>query len=486
MLTREQFEITYGTVSDACFALITEMDARLSAQQEQIAALTALVKQLQDRLGKDSHNSSKPPSTDGFKKKPVSLRRKAGGKPGGQHGHPGRTLEFCDSPADTVPHVPTHCCNCGTDLSEVPSSGFERRQMHDVPPPPKVECVEHRSYSKCCPNCGTTTKGVLPAGVEHSVQYGPRLTAIILYMMCYQLLPSKRTVEFARDHFGVSLSEGTLLNIMQRAYKTLASIEADTLEALSKGEVIHFDETGVRIAGLLYWLHVICTNGLTYYSCQKRRGRAAMDEIGVLSKLKGRAMHDGGKAYFFYVCFHALCNAHHLRELTSVHEQHGQQWAADMIAVLLDAKAAVAAAVEQGKEQVDPALLSPLENRYQLAIEAGHKANPPPEATGKRGRPKRSVGGNLVRRLDDYRKETLAFLYDFNTPFDNNLAERDVRMMKVKQKVSGCFRSTAGADAFCRIRGYISTMRKQGHDVLDVLMSVCEGNPIKPVTIATA
>ena len=295
-----------------------------------------------------------------------------------------------------------------------------------------------------------------------------------------QFLPYKRTAEFARDQFGAAISEGTLLNIILRAYATLEPIEKEIVAALPRKKLINCDETGMRVGSLLRWLHSVSTAYLTYYSCQNRRGEEAMKNIGILSKLLGRAVHDGWKAYFRFSCSHGLCNAHHLRELIEVFEQHNQQWAKDMIDVLLNAKDAVTEAKARNDVQVHPALLRKLERRYTDAIKAGYGANPPPEPTGKRGRPKQTIGGNLVGRLDTYRNETLAFLYDFGVPFDNNLAERDIRMMKLKQKISGCFRSTEGVDAFCRVRGYISTMRKQGHNVLEILTSVCSGKPIMP------
>ena len=484
MLTRQEFEATYGPVSDALFALYAELLAANMAQREQIIALTALVKELQDRLNKDSHNSSKPPSSDGYKKKPVSLRCKAGRKPGGQPGHPGRTLEFSDSPDETVAHVPTHCGSCGFDLADVASTICERRQSFDVPPQ-ALECTEHQSHAKCCPNCCEVTKGVFPPDVEHSVQYGPRFAAMLLYLMVYQLVPLKRTAEFARDQFGAQVSEGTLLNIMRRAHAALKDVDARVLVALPDKTVIHCDETGARIGGKLRWLHVISTRFLTYYSLQKQRGKAAMDAIGILARCKGTAIHDGLQAYLQFSCAHALCNAHHLRELTAVFEQHAQQWAADMIKVLLDAKEAVEKAKSNRRDSVHPLLRCKLESRYAAAIKAGHKANPPPEPTGKRGRPKQTVGGNLVRRLDEHHKQTMAFLHDFDIPFDNNLAERDIRMMKTKQKVSGCFRSEGGAEWFYRIRGYVSTMRKQAYGVSDALQSVCAKTPISP-NVSTA
>ncbi|SRR6266567_159616 len=480
MLTREEFETTFGPVSDAAFAWIVELQVSSAALQEQVATLTALVKELQDRLNKDSHNSSKPPSSDGFKKKPVTLRVQSGRKSGGQKGHPGRTLEFTDAPKDVVVHAPSLCANCGAGLEQTPSTIQERRQVFDIPPI-QLECIEHQAHSKCCPICGETTSGSFPAGVENTVQYGPRFNATMLYWTNYQLIPTGRAREMAADLFGASLSEGTFYNVVERASATLAPLEVEIQEALTKNDVTHHDETGARVNGSLHWVHVVCSVMLTVYSRSKHRGKVAMDALGVLGKLIGTAMHDGWKPYFRYGCKHALCNAHHLRELKAIFEQYGQTWASDMIRVLLDAKAAVEEAIQLGCDRVHPLLLYELEKRYRDAVDAGHKANPPPEPTGKRGRTKRTPGGNLVRRLDDYQNETLAFLHDFKVPFDNNQAERDIRMMKVKLKVSGCFRSEDGADAFCRIRGYISTMRKQGHNVLAILQSVCEGNPTRPL-----
>ena len=484
MLTREQFEIKYGPVSDAVYALIVESQLRCVALEEQLVVLGAVVEELRNRLDKDSHNSNKPPSSDGFKKKPVTLRTKSGRKSGGQRGHHGCTLEFVSNPKDTVAHVPSSCAGCGADLNEAPASVKERRQVFDIPPI-ELECIEHQTHSKCCPNCGEETTGSFPTGVDNSVQYGPRFNATMLYWTNYQLVPTGRVREMAADLFGASISEGTLYNIINRASTTLTPLEVEIKEALTKNAVTHHDETGARVNGSLHWIHVVCSLMLTVYSRNKRRGKVAMDALGVLGKCVGTAMHDGWKPYFRYGCRHALCNAHHLRELKAIFEQYAQTWASDMIGILLDAKAAVEEALQEGHDRVHPLLLFELEKRYRDAVDAGHKANPPPEPTGKRGRTKRSPGGNLVQRLDDYQKETLAFLYDFQVPFDNNQAERDVRMMKVKLKVSGCFRSEEGADAFCRIRGYISTMRKQGHNVHAILRSVTEGKPIRPILNTT-
>lgn len=479
MLTHELFEATYGPVSEAVYSQIVELHTTNVSLHEQVVALSTLVKELQDRLNKDSHNSNKPPSSDGIKKKPVTLRRKVGRKSGGQQGHPGRTLEISDSPDYTVVHLPQTCSGCGSELEQAPSAFKEKRQVFDIPPI-ALECTEHQVHAKCCPKCGVTTTAIFPASVENTVQYGPGFNATMLYWTQYQMLPTGRTREMAADLFGASISEGTLYNIISRASATLSPVESDIKDALAKQKVIHNDETGARVSGSLHWFHVACTTMLTVYFRHKNRGKVAMDAMGILSEFAGTAMHDGWKPYFQYSCRHGLCNVHHLRELLALFEQSGQQWAQDMIGVLYDMKLAVDRASEQGRDRVHPLQLCRLEKRYENAIAAGYKANPPPEPTRKRGRPKLTVGGNLVRRLDTYRPETLAFLYDFAVPFDNNLAERDIRMIKVRLKVSGCFRSEDGADNFARVRGYISTMRKQGHNVLDILLSVCRGDPARP------
>ena len=472
MLTREEFEKTYGTVTDPLFALFCGLISKVDELEVQVL-------QFKSRLGKNSDNSHKPPSTDGYKKKPVNLRTKSGKKSGGQKGHPGKTLEFSDKPDIIETHDPTSCGNCGNDLSDTPAIILEKKQSFDVPPT-KLQCTEHRLGAKCCAKCGKSTQGVFPEEIKHSVQYGPNLTATILYLINYQLLTTKRTQELLKDVFETDLSEGTLYRMTKRASETLAPVEEKIKEALQMSKVIHCDETGARINGSLHWIHVVCTLMLTFYYSSKRRGAIAMDEIGILKNFLGTAVHDGWKSYFQYLCKHGLCNVHHLRELKGVFEQTGQIWLSEMTSVLIDAKEAVDEAKAKGLTAVDPAVLLDLETRYRVAVEAGNAANPLPEPTGKKGKRKRTAGGNLVRRLEENQKETLAFLYDFDVPFGNNLAERDIRMVKVKLNISGSFRTTEGAKIFCTMRGYISTMRKQGHNVLTALRSVAAGKPIEP------
>jgi transposase len=472
MITREEFQVLYDQGPDAVYALIVNMQATLEA-------LTARVKQLEDRLGKDSHNSSKPPSSDGLAKKPKSLRSKSGRRSGGQQGHPGRTLEFAEQPDRIVPHAPTQCQQCGHSLAEAPITDIHRRQVLDLPPL-KLEVTEHQVQTRCCPHCGHENQAQFPEQVPHRVQYGPSVKALWTYLMHYQLLPFERVCELMGDLFDASLSEGTLHNITQEAFVALSEVESGVYDALSKAPIAHFDETGMRIAGKLHWLHVTSTPTLTYYAVHAKRGPAAMDAIGILPQFQGRAIHDGLPAYSTYGCQHGLCNAHHLRELTAMEEQHQQLWAKPMRELLCEIKAAVESAKDVGHRHLHPLLECQFEARYAAILKAGYAANPPPEPTGKKGRPKQGPVRSLLLRLDQERQEVLAFMYDFDVPFDNNLAERDLRMMKVKQKVSGCFRSEAGARAFCCIRGYISTLRKQGEQVLFALQQVFKGTPIRP------
>jgi transposase len=298
--------------------------------------------------------------------------------------------------------------------------------------------------------------------------------------MHFQLLPYERVVTLLDDLFGTLLSEGTLCGATKQAFTALAPVEEAILAALKGAKNAHFDETGQHIGGLLHWLHVTGTARLTYYKSHKKRGKAALDAIGILPVFTGRAIHDGWSAYRHYGCAHALCNSHHLRELTAVFEQQQQAWAGEMKTLLVAIKHAVDTARYQGQSRLPPLRECAFEGRYRALLRAGYKANPPPLSNGKPGREKQGSARNLLLRLDEYQSCVLAFLYDFSVPFDNNLAERDIRMMKVKQKVSGGFRSQEGADAFNRIRGYISTLRKQGQQVLSALNGVFSGQPIMP------
>lgn len=473
MLTREEFQALYDQGPDAVFTVVNTL-------QDAVGVLALRVKQLEDRLGKDSHNSSKPPSSDGFNKpNPKSQRGKSGRASGGQKGHPGRTLEFAEKPDHTVVYRPDFCQDCGASLAEVLPSETQRRQVFDLPPL-ALEVTEHQAQTCSCPACGTLNRAVFPEEVAQPVQYGPGVKALTTYLMHFQLLPYERVVTLMDDLFDAPLSEGTLFGATKQASTTLEAVEKAIVTALKTAKNAHFDETGQRIGGKLNWLHVTSTSRLTYYKSHSKRGKTALEAIGILSAFTGRAVHDGWSAYRNYACGHALCNAHHLRELTAVFEQEQQEWANPMKTLLVEMKRAVDTAKEEGQRRLHPLRICAFEGRYRALLKAGYKANPPPVSNGKPGRDKQGSARNLLLRLDEHQSSVLAFLSDFSVPFDNNQAERDLRMMKVKQKVSGGFRSQKGADAFNRIRGYISTLRKQGHKVLSALQGVFSGKPLMP------
>ena len=472
-MTRDEFQAIYDQGPEATFAWVQNL-------RQALDRLTTRVQELEERLKKDSHNSSKPPSSDGLAKKPKSLRKQSGKQTGGQLGHPGATLCLVDEADQIVLHSPSVCSGCGATLEATPASGFQRRQVHDLPSLSLVVC-EHRALEKTCPRCQARTRATFPATLSQPVQYGPGVQALSVYLQQYQLLPFERTRQLLSDLFGGSLSEGTLAGFLKTCYERLAPIEAAIKAAITEAEVGHFDETGVRIEKRLHWLHSAGTQMLSFFAHHQRRGKQALDAIGILPAFTGTAMHDAFSSYFGYEdCAHALCNAHLLRELRFVAEQGGQPWAGKMIELLLTMKQRVDATRVEGERHLSTAGLNDLEARYQALVSEGLAANPAAPAWGKRGRTKQSAAHNLLQRLDLHRGSVLAFLYHFCVPFDNNLAERDLRMVKVRQKVSGCFRSSEGASWFCRIRGYISTLRKQGKDVLGALQSVFAGSPYMP------
>ena len=494
--TRADILAAYTSGPEAVVALFEHQQQVLLALAERVEALEARLAS----LSKDSHNSGKPPSSDGLSKPPAQKTRKTkslrpssqqtGRNPGGQAGHSGSTLPFSPSPEHLVEHRPCACSGCGGSLEAVPTTtdGYQRRQVFDLPPRPlRLLITEHRALRTVCPHCGSINEGAFPAHVSEPVQYGPGVAALCTYLQQYQLLPFERTAQLLEDLFGSAPSAGTLSGFLSTCHRRLAPVEEAIRQALVAGKLAHFDETGMRVAGATDWLHVASTERLTYYAHHRKRGRQAMDAIGILPPYEGVAVHDCLASYLGYSsCSHALCNAHLLRELIFIHEQTGQSWAKRLMRLLLLAKraAAWAATAEAAGSlwSVAPTVCTRLQHCFQALVARGLSLNPlAPRRTGKkRGPAKQSAARKLLERLDKHREAYLAFLFDSAVPFDNNLAERDLRMMKVRQKVSGCFRSAEGASMFCRIRGYISTLRKQGCHLLSALQSVFEGQPLMP------
>ncbi len=466
---------------------IAALKAENAQQREQIAALLARVHDLEARLAKDSHNSSKPPSSDGLKRqlpRTRSLRRKSGKKPGGQLGHSGETLHLVAEPDTLVEHCPAVCSTCQLALADGAAAAVvarERRQVQDLPPI-RLRVTEHQALSVRCPACQQVTAGVFPAEAPSRAQYGPRLRALAVYLVAQQFVPYARARDLLADFCGVRLSAGTLVEWVQQSAETLESVEAELKQALRRAPVLHSDETGVRRGGRLAWAHVASTTRLTHYAIHAKRGNEATNEIGILPSYTGVSVHDGWKPYQAYTaCRHALCNVHHLRELTFVEEQYQQPWAKDLKDLLLEMQAATEQARAQGRSRLPATQRDALVARYEHLLALGLAANPPPQRRPRqRGRMKQSPACNLLERLWLGQAQVLAFLDDLTIPFDNNQAERDLRLLKTQQKVSGCFRSDPGAAAFARLRSYLSTLRKQGVGLLGALQTLFTSGPLYP------
>jgi transposase len=473
---------------EALISIILVLQQQVKELQETVAAQAAEIQKLRDQLAKNSRNSGKPPSSDGLKKpRPRNLRKKTNRRSGGQKGHKGHTLKMAEKPDHIEIHPVSQCPHCTADLRAVEPRGLERRQVFDVPPV-RIEVTEHQAEIKVCSQCGTEVKGDFPAAVTQPVQYGPRIKAQASYLNTYQLIPWARTCELLGDFYGHAPAEALVQEANAAVVDGIASSLEATKQQLIGADVVHFDESGLRVEARLNWLHVASTDYLTYYTVHPKRGQDGMQAMGILPAFAGRAVHDGWQSYFtFGHCQHALCNAHHLRELMFVVEQYEQSWAQEMIHLLLDIKVEVDEAPAE-QLSLPPERLLHFAQRYDELIAQGLATNPPPTdpPPKKRGRKKQTPPKNLLDRLQKYKPQVLAFMYDFRVPFDNNLAERDVRMVKIKQKVSGAFRTRTGAETFCAIRSYISTTRKHGLNVIDAIHDALTANPFIPSAVGQA
>lgn len=461
-------------------AELAALQAEVARLRQENAQLHARIQALEARLGKDSHNSSKPPSSDPPHRKPRSLRQPSGRKPGGQQGRRGVTLRQVEQPDEVRIHAPVGQCSCGRPLDEASATLLgERRQTVEIEVRRRI--LEHRVAQHTCA-CGQQHRGAFPEWVRGSIQYGPSVQALAVYLTQYQLLPYARTAELFEDLAGIAISPGTVQAATQTAAEQVSPPVQAIHQALLEAPVAHADESGMRVQGKLHWLHVLSTNLLTAYWIHPKRGREALEAIGLLRRFLGVLVHDHWSAYAVYACLHAMCNAHHLRELIGIGEATGQAWTERLIELLVAGKAEAEAARSAGLLALPPARLEHYRRQYLHLLEEGEALNPPADrASGKRGRVKQTPAYNLLRRLREHREETLRYLSDLRVPFDNNQAERDVRMPKCKQKVSGCFRSPDGAEAFATIRSYLSTLRKQSADLLQALTLAFQGKAPVPL-----
>jgi transposase len=465
----------------------------IGSQQERVQVLEGLIDALQERIktlenqqAKDSHNSSLPPSSARFVRAPKSLRRKSGKKPGGQKGHRGHHLRQVEMPDQVLIHPVLACEYCHHDLHTQPAEVPERRQVIDLPAK-RLWITEHRVEEKQCPRCFHLTRASFPAAVSAPAQYGTGIQTVATYLVEGQCVPYARASQLLQELLGVQLSAGSIATFVKTCHQQLAEVETDLKAALVKANVIHQDETGVRVSKVGWWVHVCSTDRLTHYAAHPSRGRAALDAIGIAPKFRGTSVHDALQSYNGYSFTQAWCNVHHLRELTFVEEELKQSWARAMKDLLLEMKAEVERSKALGQDELDILVLAGFLRRYDQILAEGYLANPPPappkkSEQGKRtpGRPKQSPARNLLDRLSGGKWAVLRFLHDFAVPFDNNQAERDLRMIKVQQKVSGCFRAEQGVDMFCRIRSYLSTLRKQGIELFSALEHTLSGYPVLP------
>ena len=473
MLTPEEFTLIYQQGELATYAFFLDIIQKVNALEERTQLLEV-------RNNKNSSNSSKPPSSDGYKKPTPNLRLKSGKKSGGQPGHKGHTLEMREKCDNTEVHSPQECSKCGHNLKETEPIKTDQAQVHDLPPL-KFIVTAHLRHHKICPNCKHETVGKFPEGVRAGTQYGFNLKAMAVYLQYGQFIPSDRTAQFFREVFHVPISEGSLLNFLKEASKTLIPVEEDIKKKLIAQPVLHFDETGMRIGKKLNWFHVVSSRDLTFYAPHKKRGKEAIEAIDILPGYLGVAIHDCWASYLKYASKHGLCNVHFVRELKGLFETTPHLWIKRLLRFLFGLKRHKDVAKAAGRAGFSPHELAKYEAVYARILAEGQSQHPASAPSGKRGKTRQSSGHNLLKRLDIYRVSVLRFITDFEVPFENNQAERDVRMVKLRQKTSGCFRSEIGSEMFCRIRGYISTVRKQGHSLFSSIVSIFDPSQSMPI-----
>ena len=443
----------------------TQVESITLKHEAETSTLKTRIHDLESRFIKDSHNSHKPSSTDGFKKpiRTQSLREKSGLKPGGQPGHKGHFKSYANKSDEMILHQSKVCSACKKPLRRSVIVKKETRQLWDIANG-KLHIVSHQALTKKCKRCGHKNGAPFPEGIKAFVSYGPKIRSLVVYFIVKQLIPFKRTTEIFQDLYSIHLSQGTLFLILAQVSKASKSAENKIKNTLINSAVAHFDESGIKVNGKIKWLHAATDGKTTLYSVHDKRGVIAMNDIGILPEFKGISVHDGMKGYFKYGCRHALCNVHHLRELTFVSEFEKELWARDMKAFLKNANLKVRELRRRDTYLTDQEM-SALKVEYVSILESAYKFHgvaslpnliqsdtDPPFKNKKKE--KQKTGKNLLDRLNRYQVEVLAFL-DGVVPFSNNAAEQSIRVAKVKERVSGSFRSLGGALIFYRLRSVL-------------------------------
>jgi transposase len=438
--------------------------------EEKYVRLEKRFKALEARLEKNSSNSSKPPSSDGNNsgkknpKKTTSSRKKSGKKPGGQAGHKGSHLEMSASPDKVVILEVDSCAHCKNALSGVKPQ-IEIRQEFEIPEP-KINVIEYQSEHKYCKACGYITSACFPERITHKTQYGPRAKSLMVYINQYQIIPFKRASEFFATVYNQQVSPGTIVNAVNALSTRFVQVEGEIKLLLTNSSLVHTDETGVNISGNKKWMHIVGNQELTHYGIHTNRGRKASEDIGILPKFRGTMVHDHWKSYFTYKdSRHSLCNAHHIRELRFLFEHHNIKWAKNMSNFLIETNEEKTLLLKGGKNKLSPQKLKSCMDAYDEIVKKASREHRYRVTNDSK---------NLLKRFKGYKDCILLFITDFSVPFTNNLGERDLRMNKVKQKISGCFRSKNGGDNFCKIRSVISTTRKNKKNVFNILQEAFE------------
>jgi transposase len=453
-------------------ALVVTLELIIKMQAE-------IIKELQARLGMNSGNSSKPPSSDGFNKPaPKSLRKPSDKKPGGQPGHKGSGFKLPEKIDIVEQAVPKVCFNCEHDLTGINGAAIETRYESDIPPIALVTKQVNRVKVNC-PECGLKNEGVFPENMIATFQYGANIKSLAVTLINFGMVSISRTQEILADALNTDVCTGTLQSWVYECANAVGPMVESIRAAVSAQGVIHNDETGFPVNGKTWWLHVSSTDKLTHISIHPKRGFEGMAHNGVLPGYKGISVHDCFGTYFKFACEHALCNAHLLRELTGIYEMKGQPWANDLIAFLVDLKELALWYKHEGYMGLPPDSYAEMLEIYRRLIDEGFALNPLPErVNGKRGRQPKGKARCLLERLAVHRDKVLFFARDFRVPFDNNQAERDIRIAKLKSKVSGGARSIHGAYAFARITSFIQTARKCGITIFSALQSDFLGLPV--------